>query len=89
MAIVRYPGVIEQMVSAILSPSYSVICAEIVLSSFLCLSYSQSTHRYLAQPHILHGVLESCKRFSREYNNPPIVPAQRISVEHRDLILVE
>ena len=85
----RYSGVVEQMVSAILSPSYSVICAEIVLSSFLCLSYSPSTHRYLAQPHILHGVLESCKRFNREFNSSSTVQQQKTPIEYRDLVLVE
>ena len=55
---------IEQMTSAMLSPSYSLFCASIVISTLLSLSYTHDTHKYLTSPPIIHGVLAVCKKIT-------------------------
>ena len=76
LQIVNTPFIIDQMTSAMLSPSYSVFCAQIVISTFLCLSYSPDTHLQLTRPPIVHGILAACKKFSQEYM--PSLSQQRV-----------
>ena len=64
------------MTSAMLSPSYTILCPQIVISCFLCLTFSSGTHLQLTRPPIIHGILASCKKFSQEYM--PSLSRQRI-----------
>ena len=54
------------MISAILSPTYTFVCAQLVLSALLCLSYSTELHSQLALPYVLEGVLKTCTRFEKK-----------------------
>lgn len=87
--IVHSPGLLNQMVSATLSPSYTPICAEIVLSALLCLSYSRDLHRHLATPYILNGVLEACDLFTKELEKFRESPNATNKIDRKDLLLIK
>lgn len=67
--IVQTPELIEQLAFSMLSPSYSIICPQTVISTFLCLSYSPQTHSYLTAPVITHTIFEVCKKIAQEWSS--------------------
>ena len=67
--IVKIPELIEQLAFSMLSPSYSIICPQTVISTFLCLSYSPKTHNYLTAPVITHTIFEVCKIIAQEWSS--------------------
>ena len=56
------------MVSAMLCPSFNIYGVQIIIGTFLALSYSCDTHIQLTRPPIIHGVLAACKNFLQDCN---------------------
>ena len=54
--------VIETLLAAMLSPTYTYTCARSGMCAMLCLSFSPSTHQYINQKVTLERVLEICHR---------------------------
>lgn len=85
--IVQCPGLLKQMMSAILSPTYTAICADIVLSALLCLSYSTELHEHLAVPYVIDSVLEACERFTKELQEAESDEGN--NTDYNDILLIK
>lgn len=68
LEIVNTPYIIEQMVSAMLCPSFNIYGVQIIIGTFLALSYSCDTHVQLTRAPIIRGVLEASKNYLQDSN---------------------
>ena len=58
------PGVIETLMIAMLSPSYTntYVCSRLIVHTLLCLSFSPETHRYLNKAQTYDAIMKLCKQ---------------------------
>ena len=78
------------MMAAILSPTYTFVCAELVLSALLCLSYSTELHSKLAERYVIEGILKACKRFEEQLEEVQRADnADQNSIDPKDITLIK
>lgn len=56
------PNVIDTMIAAMLSTTYTYTCARSGTCAILCLSFSPETHGYFYDEVVLNRILEICNR---------------------------
>ena len=65
LMIASTPHVIEHMIDAMLSSTYTYTCAQSVMCAIMCLSFSMETHQYLCRDSIVSSLLEMCEKIHK------------------------
>lgn len=62
LKIASTPLVVDHLIDAMLSSTYTYACARSGMCALMCLSFSLETHQYLCKESIVSSVLELCER---------------------------
>ena len=83
LMIASTPHVIEHMIDAMLSSTYTYTCAQSVMCAIMCLSFSMETHQYLCRDSIVSSLLEMCEKIHRvpDYTSVAERQINRVLVE--------
>jgi hypothetical protein len=64
-------SVIDNMMGAMLSNTYTYTCARSAMCALLCISFGPETHQYLSEESILNRILEICYRIQHINDSTP------------------
>ena len=62
LKIASTPHVVEHLIDAMLSSTYTYTCARSGVCAIMCLSFSMETHQYLCRDAIVSSILEICDK---------------------------
>ena len=83
LRIASTPHVVDHMIDAMLSLTYTYRCARSIMCAIMCLSFSMETHQYLCRDSIVSSLLEICERIHKVPDNTSVAERQtnRLLVE--------